>query len=89
LATLKPAPMLETFTAPPPRVVNPHGASQVLLVCEHASNHVPRELCGLGASAETLTSHAAWDPGAIEVAEAMSVELDATLVAAQVVAAGV
>jgi predicted N-formylglutamate amidohydrolase len=84
LATLKPAPMLETFTAPPPRVVNPHGASQVLLVCEHASNYVPRELCGLGATAETLTSHAAWDPGAIEVAEAMSVELDATLVSAQV-----
>lgn len=84
MATPQPVPMLETFTAPPPRVVNPHGASQVLLVCEHASNHVPPELFGLGASAETLASHAAWDPGAIEVAEAMSQELDATLVAAQV-----
>jgi predicted N-formylglutamate amidohydrolase len=59
-------------------------SSDVVLVCEHASNHVPAELFGLGASDETLASHAAWDPGAIEVAEAMALELDATLVAAQV-----
>jgi predicted N-formylglutamate amidohydrolase len=84
LATPQPVPMPEVFTAPLPRVVNPLGSSDVVLVCEHASNHVPAELFGLGASDETLASHAAWDPGAIEVAEAMALELDATLVAAQV-----
>ena len=56
----------------------------MLLVCEHASNHVPPELGSLGLDAATLNSHIAWDPGAIEVAEALSELLDATLVASQV-----
>lgn len=72
------------FTALPPRVVNAAGRSRVVLVCEHASNNVPPELHGLGMSDEGLRSHAAWDPGAVAVAEEMSATLDAVLVASQV-----
>ncbi len=80
----QPVPATPAFTAMPPRVVNAAGRSRVVLVCEHASNTVPPELAGLGMSAEGLRSHAAWDPGALAVSEAMSAELDAVLVASQV-----
>ena len=60
-----------------------HGAP-ALLVCEHASNHVPEVLAGLGAAPETLTSHAAWDPGALALARALAVRLKAPLVAGRI-----
>jgi predicted N-formylglutamate amidohydrolase len=72
------------FTAPAPLVRNRQGRSSVVLVCEHASNFVPKELSGLGLDAATLKAHIAWDPGALPVAEAMSAQLDAVLVSAQV-----
>jgi predicted N-formylglutamate amidohydrolase len=72
------------FTAPAPLVRNRQGRSSVVLVCEHACNFVPPELAGLGLDAATLNAHIAWDPGALAVAEAMSAQLDAVLVSAQV-----
>ncbi|WP_454849944.1 N-formylglutamate amidohydrolase [Rhizobium binxianense] len=58
----------------------PGGRSPVLLVCEHASNTLPAHFGNLGLSEEALSSHIAWDPGALAVARAMSQALDATLV---------
>jgi predicted N-formylglutamate amidohydrolase len=58
----------------------PGGRSPVLLVCEHASNTLPAYFGNLGLSEEALSSHIAWDPGALAVARAMSQSLDATLV---------
>lgn len=52
-----------------------------VLVCEHASDHIPSEFNDLGLSAAARHSHIAWDPGALAVAEAMSAALGATLVA--------
>ena len=60
------------------------GASPVLLVCEHASHHIPSELGDLGLNGVARYSHIAWDPGALGVAHAMSKELDATLVSSNV-----
>lgn len=60
------------------------GASPVLLVCEHASNHIPTELDDLGLNEEARYSHIAWDPGALGVARKLSKELDATLVSSNV-----
>lgn len=62
-------------------VINSGGQGPVLLICEHASNHIPDDLGGLGISAQTHVSHAAWDIGALDVAKAMSQQLDAPLVA--------
>ena len=58
--------------------------SRIVLVCEHASFYIPETLDGLGASSAARHSHAAWDPGAMAVAELMSRELDACLVASNV-----
>ncbi len=58
--------------------------SRVLVVCEHASNRVPAGMRDLGLSGEALQSHAAWDPGAIGVAEVMADQMLAALVQAGV-----
>lgn len=63
---------------------NLDGASCVVLICEHASNVIPPDYNDLGLSSEARKSHAAWDPGAIEVARGMSAFLDAPLIASGV-----
>jgi predicted N-formylglutamate amidohydrolase len=62
------------------RVRNPGGSSPWVIVCDHASNFVPRQYGTLGLDAAALTRHIAWDPGALPVAERMAQKLDATLV---------
>ncbi len=62
-------------------IINPDATSDVLLICEHASNHIPSKFNGLGLSEETINSHAAWDIGAFYVAKIMSKLLDATVIA--------
>lgn len=61
-------------------VVNAEGRSSALLVCDHASNRVPRGLAGLGLTVAQLADHIGWDPGAAEVARRLAAELDAPLV---------
>lgn len=61
-------------------IVNPDGRGDVLLICEHASRRLPESLGDLGLSEEALSSHIAWDPGALAVAARMSADLDATLI---------
>ena len=60
--------------------VNADGSSSAVLVCDHASNRVPRRLGTLGLDARQLADHIGWDPGAAEVARRLSVHLDAPLV---------
>lgn len=62
--------------------INASGASNIVLVCEHASNTIPNSLGRLGLSETALHSHAAWDPGANAVALLLSKSLDAVLVSA-------
>ena len=56
----------------------------MLLVCEHASKHIPASLNNLGLDAQTANSHVAWDPGALAVAKFVGSTLDASLIAATV-----
>lgn len=63
------------------QVVNPAAGSSVVLVCEHASHYIPDCFHNLGLSGDALTSHAAWDPGAMPVARRLAERLDAALVA--------
>ncbi len=65
-------------------LANAAGKAGLLLVCEHASNHIPDGFSKLGLDDEALKSHVAWDPGALSVAKAMSAALDAPLVATTV-----
>ncbi len=66
----------------PPAVelVNAGGSGSAVLVCDHASNRIPRRLGNLGLDALALADHIAWDPGAAEVARRLSADLDAPLV---------
>lgn len=51
-----------------------------MLVCDHASNRVPRRLQDLGLDKRQLTSHIGWDIGAAALARRLSEQLDAPLV---------
>lgn len=60
-------------------LLNAEGKSDIVLVCDHASNRVPEQLQDLGLSTQTLSSHIAWDIGALWVARYLSERLDAPL----------
>jgi len=60
-------------------LLNAGGSSPLILVCDHASNRVPRSLQNLGLPPEVLATHIGWDPGAAEVARGLSQQLDAPL----------
>ena len=61
----------------PVTVLNEHGASDLALICEHASNFVPSSYDGLGLSHHQLRQHIAYDLGAAELTVALSTRLDA------------
>ncbi|MBK1665066.1 N-formylglutamate amidohydrolase [Rhodospirillum rubrum] len=70
---LSPAPSLLADDDPPPFVVlNPEATRPLLLICDHASNRVPRALAGLGLGAATLGLHIGWDIGAAAVTELLA-----------------
>jgi predicted N-formylglutamate amidohydrolase len=69
---------------PVARIENPQGRSPILLICEHASRHIPSRYGTLGLGPAELESHIAWDPGALGVARGLSRLLDAPLIHATV-----
>ena len=62
---------------PPVEILNPGGRSDIVLLCEHASNHIPAEYAGLGLPDHELSRHIAWDPGAAAMTRRLSALLDA------------
>jgi predicted N-formylglutamate amidohydrolase len=64
----------------PALVVNGGGRSPFVLVCEHASNRLPKSLGTLGLPESELQRHIAWDIGAEQVARLLSRRIDAPLV---------
>lgn len=61
-----------------------HGQGAVVILCEHASHHIPACYRALGLAPAYRRSHAAWDPGARGVAVSLSERLDAPLVASRI-----
>ena len=64
----------------PVALENAAARGRVILVCEHASRLLPKALGTLGLSEDALSSHIAWDPGALAVSRLMAGSLDATLI---------
>jgi predicted N-formylglutamate amidohydrolase len=62
---------------PAVEILNENGRSPFVLICEHASNHIPAEYRKLGLEDRDLVRHIAWDIGAAEVTRALSKRLDA------------
>ena len=61
-------------------IINADAAGSVVLLCDHATNRLPRRLGTLGLNPADLADHIAWDPGAADVARRLSDLLDAPLV---------
>lgn len=78
-AALTEVALLAPDEPPPVEAVNPEGAGEVFLICEHAGRRIPRALGALGLGEPDLSRHIAWDIGAREVSVALSERLDAAL----------
>ncbi len=63
-------------------LVNPRGAQPVLIVCDHASNAMPKAVKNLGLTAAQRRQHIAWDPGTATIGRYLSRKIDARLVLA-------
>ena len=73
-------PLLAADEPPACEVINAAGRGTAFVVCDHASNRVPRSLANLGLEPAQLADHIGWDAGAAEVARRLSDHLDAPLV---------
>lgn len=72
--------LIDSSEAPAFTVARADGESDVVLICEHASNTMPQALGTLGLDPAAMESHIAWDIGAAAVAKRLSDALDAALV---------
>ena len=63
-------------------IVNRSGTAKLLLICDHASNALPKAYRNLGLDEAMLRCHIAFDIGAAEVTRRLSAELDAPAVLA-------
>jgi predicted N-formylglutamate amidohydrolase len=73
--------LLGSADVPPVHEDNVTGRSPFLLTCDHYGRLIPNALGDLGLAESELTRHIAWDIGIAGVAEALSKQLDAHLVA--------
>ena len=73
--------LLESTDVPPVFEDNAAGGSPFLLTCDHYGRLTPQSLGDLGMPAGELTRHIAWDIGIGGVAEALSKQLGAHLIA--------
>lgn len=67
----------------PVDIINEHGQANIILISEHASNHIPDEYNNLGLSVEQLELHIAWDIGIGEVTRNLAEMLDAPAILAR------
>jgi predicted N-formylglutamate amidohydrolase len=73
--------LLGSADVPPVHEVNAEGRSPFLLTCDHYGRLIPPALGDLGLPAGEFTRHIAWDIGIVGVAEALSKQLGAHLIA--------
>lgn len=68
--------LLTPSDPPAYRIAHPHGAALGMIVCDHASNRVPRQLGDLGLTKDCLNFHISYDIGAEGVADRLAAALD-------------
>ncbi|RVU37896.1 N-formylglutamate amidohydrolase [Hwanghaeella grinnelliae] len=68
--------LLTAFDPPAFHISNPDGKAAGVIVCDHASNKVPRRLDSLGLTPACLNFHISYDIGAAGVAERLAPLLD-------------
>lgn len=68
----------------PPVIENAAARGRAVIICEHASNHIPPRWGDLGLTDAQRRAHIAWDPGALGLARGLAARLDAVLVHAPV-----
>jgi predicted N-formylglutamate amidohydrolase len=73
--------LLSKGDVPPVLEFNEAGSSPFLFTCDHYGRAIPHALGDLGVSASELTRHIAWDIGIAGVAERLSKDMNAHLVA--------
>ncbi|MDE0241344.1 MAG: N-formylglutamate amidohydrolase [bacterium] len=74
--------MLQASDPPPFTWFNREGRAPCLIVCDHASNAIPRGLEDLGLDPDHLEQHIAWDIGAACIAQRLARRFDAPLLLA-------
>jgi len=65
-------------------ITNADATGPAVIVCEHASNHIPPAYDGLGLDWSARESHVAWDPGAEGVARRLAATLEAPMIAGRI-----
>ncbi len=70
------------YTRPVYNLSREDSSHPLILVCEHASRYIPEALNNLGLDDAAVREHIAWDIGALQLAEALSETLGATLLSA-------
>jgi predicted N-formylglutamate amidohydrolase len=73
--------LLTAADVPPVLEFNETGSSPFLFTCDHYGRIIPRALGDLGVPESELTRHIAWDIGIAGVAEQLSNEMNAHLIA--------
>src|SRR3981189_2678147 len=73
--------LLGSEDVPPVHEDNAAGRSPFLLTCDHYGRRIPLAFRDLGLPASELTRHIAWDPGIAGVADGLSKDLGAHLIA--------
>ena len=76
-----PSNLLGTADIPPVHELNAAGRSPYLVTCDHYGRLIPKRLGDLGLPESELIRHIAWDIGIAGVAERLSQQLDAHLIA--------
>jgi len=61
-------------------IINPNGKSDFVLICEHASCHIPEQYQDLGLTQDQIHTHIGWDIGAQGLSEKLALQLDAPLI---------
>ena len=75
---------VEPQTLYAPVIQNVAAKGRIVLVCEHASNHIPAQWGTLGLTEAQRQAHIAWDPGALGLSQRLAQRLDAVLIHAPV-----
>lgn len=73
-------PLLGPDDPPPFEIVNPDGATRLVLIADHAGHAIPRRLGSLGLGAAELARHIAWDIGIADVTRRLARRMDAPAV---------